>query len=99
LQDGVSFTFTHFYQLAKVLIIIHLSYGQTPNQEEFWRIVKKWEEKKGALAGMLVKPSLHQPPPEFQESDIYDYGVERIIIVERPILVDLLPKSCNEVTK
>ncbi len=42
---------------------------------------------------MLVKPSLHDPPPQFQEEDLYDYGVERIIIVERPILVDLLVKN------
>ena len=40
-----------------------------------------------------MKPSLHRPPPEFQEGDLYDYGVERIIIVERRILVDLLVKN------
>lgn len=69
-----------------------------PSEEEFRRLVTKWSHSrcyyvKGALDKMLVKPSLHHPPPEFQENDIYDYGVERIIIVERRLLVDLLVKN------
>ena len=26
---------------------------------------------------MLDEPSLHEPPPDWNEPDIYDYGVER----------------------
>lgn len=33
---------------------------------------------------------LATPPPDWNESDIYDYGVERILIVERDLMVDLL---------
>ncbi len=69
-------------------------YNRTPpNQEELRTLVRKWSNFKGSIDKMLVEPSLHQPPPEFQEGDLYDYGVERIIIVERPILVDLLVKN------
>lgn len=42
---------------------------------------------------LLLRPSLHEPPPDFPEKDLFDYGVERIIIVERPLLVDLLVKN------
>ncbi len=33
---------------------------------------------------------LDEPPPEWSEPDIYDYGVEGILIVEHDLLVDLL---------
>lgn len=56
-------------------------------------MVKKWSDSKGFPDKMLVKPSLHHPPPQFPEGDLYDYGVERIIIVERQLLVDLLVKN------
>jgi hypothetical protein len=42
---------------------------------------------------LLANPSLQNPPPEWKEPDIYNYGVERILIVERPLLVDLLVKN------
>ncbi|RWX44556.1 hypothetical protein H206_01469 [Candidatus Electrothrix aarhusensis] len=63
------------------------------NQEEFRKMVRKWSNIKGVPDKMLVKPSLHHPPPQFPEGDLYDYGVERIIIVERQLLVDLLVKN------
>jgi len=42
---------------------------------------------------MLVKAALHQPPPDFTEPDIYDYGVESILVVDRDILVDVFVKN------
>ncbi|MCI5115414.1 MAG: hypothetical protein D3921_12540 [Candidatus Electrothrix sp. AW1] len=70
----------------------------SPNRKEFRRLVTKWSRSRcsyveGTLDKMLEKPSLYEPPPEFSERDLYDYGVERIIIVERKILVDLLVKN------
>ena len=42
---------------------------------------------------LLLQPGLHKPPPEFPEQDLFDYGAERIIIVERRLLVDLLVRN------
>ena len=39
------------------------------------------------------KPTLRQPPPDWPETDIYDYGVQRVLFVEREILVDLFVKN------
>jgi hypothetical protein len=62
-----------------------------PNRREWDGIVAKWQtsKRRDALAKMITEPRLGTPPPEWQEPDIYDYGVERILIVERDLLVDL----------
>jgi hypothetical protein len=57
-------------------------------------LVKQWQAGHGGGGEMLLlRPSLHEPPSDFPEMDLFDYGVERIIIVERPLLVDLLVKN------
>ena len=45
--------------------------------------------KTDRLQKMLTTAQLGTPPPDWPEPDIYDYGVERILIVEHDILVDL----------
>lgn len=52
-----------------------------------------WINNGRKVEGLLTEPTLHTPPEEWPEDDIYDYGVERILIVQRPILVDLLVKN------
>ena len=42
---------------------------------------------------LLLQPSLYTPPPQWEESDIYDYGVERLLLVEHDLLVDLLVQN------
>lgn len=39
---------------------------------------------------LIKNPILATPPPEWKEPDIYDYGVERILIVDQRLTVDLL---------
>ncbi|MCW5212922.1 hypothetical protein VU04_08420 [Desulfobulbus sp. TB] len=85
-----------FLVLLSGTVLIHaiVHWNRTPpNREEFRRMVEKWSNAKGTPDKMLVKPSLHQPPPQFPEGDLYDYGVERVIIVEHRLLVDLLVKN------
>lgn len=85
-----------FLLLLFTIFLIHITVrwnSTPPNREEFRKLVNKWSTAKGSPDKMLVKPSLYDPPPKFPEGDIYDYGVERLIIVERKILVDLLVKN------
>lgn len=51
--------------------------------------VEAWRKAGGELPGMLEEPSLHTPPPEAPEPDVFDYGVERVLVVDRDLLVDL----------
>lgn len=60
------------------------------NRTKFQKLVERWIAEKGSIHKLLLKPSLHQAPPPSPESDIYDYGVERVLVVEHDLLVDLL---------
>ncbi|MCI5138936.1 MAG: hypothetical protein D3922_11105 [Candidatus Electrothrix sp. AR1] len=55
-----------------------------PDSGRLKKVVKQWQAGHGGGDGMLLlRPSLHEPPSDFPEKDFFDYGVERIIIVER----------------
>ena len=73
--------------LAQRLVQRPPDYGRLP----------EWIERMRAaghrLDRLIDKPSLDTPPPDWSEPDIYDYGVERLLVVERPILVDLLVRN------
>ncbi|MFC1736882.1 hypothetical protein ACFL1X_12255 [Candidatus Hydrogenedentota bacterium] len=62
----------------------------TPSFESVERFVEKWRSARKDLPKLITGPSLHTPPPEWKEGDIYDYGAERILIVGREIVVDWL---------
>lgn len=55
--------------------------------------VRRWEDAGRGIPLLLRSPSLGTPPSGYREADLFDYGVERIIIVERDILVDLFVKN------
>ena len=58
------------------------------------KLIRQWRTGNGGEDEMLLlRPSLHEPPPDWPEKDLFDYGVERIIIAERPLLVDLLVRN------
>lgn len=54
--------------------------------------LKIWDEFKHEPT-LIRKLTLATPPPEWQEPDLYDYGVERLLIVDQRLLVDLLVKN------
>ena len=64
-----------------------------PDREKFRGILEKWSARHGSPKKLIQEPALHEPPPEWQEPDIYDYGVERLLIVQHDILVDLFVKN------
>ncbi len=66
-----------------------------PSRDEFDRLLQKWlqSEDRGRLEMLITEPSLHEPPPEWPEPDIYDYGVERILVVDDDLLVDVLVRN------
>ena len=78
--------------------IIVIGFGQYIARREIPRqdfdfVLGKWLGQGRHLDRLLEQPSLHEPPPEWNELDIYDYGVERLLIVEHDLLVDLFVKN------
>jgi hypothetical protein len=74
-------------------VALYARFSPPPDKADFHRILNKWRRQKGNPDKLLEGPTLHEPPPEWQEPDIYDYGVERLVIVQRDLLVDLLVKN------
>ena len=59
--------------------------------EQFSEALNKYLSKKKTPPRLLRNDRpLAKPPPEFADSDLYDYGVEGILITARPLLVDML---------
>ncbi|MEO2034160.1 MAG: hypothetical protein ABGZ35_18960, partial [Planctomycetaceae bacterium] len=80
--------------LTSVLAIACYFLRPTVERSRFDSHLKLWKNRKGSKDfKLLTKPALKKPPPEWTEPDIYDYGVERILIVERDILVDLFVRN------
>lgn len=55
-------------------------------------LFERWQ-RRHPVEKFIKEPKLSQPPPAWTEPDIYSYGVERILFVERDILVDLLVRT------
>ena len=59
-------------------------------KSDFIRLARKWVGSGQKVEKLIIQPRLHTPPPTWSETDIYDYGVERVLIVERDLYVDAL---------
>lgn len=85
--------------LIYVPIVIGLVYfyfrgrNNPPPRDQFDTAVRKWIQRRGPIDKLIREPALHNPPPDWDEPDVYDYGVEKILIVNRDILVDLLVRN------
>lgn len=79
--------------LAVVVAIACHFIRPTVDRFVFDECLKQWKSHGRSIDKLLSEPSLHEPPPEWTEPDIYDYGVERVLIVERDILVDLFVRN------
>ena len=65
----------------------HLSRG------DWDQAVYQWRMSGREIDNLITEPSLDQPPPEWTEPDIYDYGFERLLICDDRLTVDWLVKN------
>ena len=70
--------------------IIHFFRGPQPKRKSWDRFVKYWEDEVEPIPQLIKSPALGNPPPDWKESDIYDYGVSGIILCDREETVDWL---------
>jgi hypothetical protein len=64
-----------------------------PPDQKLREWVRKWEAAGRPIPRLLRAPTLDRAPGPYREKDIYDYGVEKILIVQHDILVDLFVKN------
>lgn len=77
-----------FLLAASIFIRIGLRKKKTYSIHEFDQFLRRWVQR-NPEEKLLTKTRLHEPPPEWKEPDIYDYGAQRILVVENDLLVDL----------
>jgi hypothetical protein len=84
--------FTIFFGFASLNQFFHGFVGiHQFDYEQFSEALEKYLAKKKTPPRLLRNDRpLAKPPPEFDDSDLYDYGVEGILITARPLLVDML---------
>ncbi|MEM9825927.1 MAG: hypothetical protein AAF958_05035 [Planctomycetota bacterium] len=58
------------------------------SMKHFMGLVDRWQAAGKPIERLIDGPTLHDPPPSSSESDLYDYGVEKILLVQRDELVD-----------
>ncbi|MDE1463772.1 hypothetical protein [Spartinivicinus poritis] len=58
--------------------------------EDFADYYKRWVNAKRNNSYLVDKPKLKKPPVNNQEADIFDYGADRIVVVDDPLFVDCL---------
>ncbi|MFC1849328.1 hypothetical protein ACFL27_03880 [candidate division CSSED10-310 bacterium] len=91
---GSLFPFAIFVVLAVVIgLVMRVQHSKPPTPKELNELLTKWTAGGNEITMLLKSPGLSTPPPAWQEPDIYDYGVERILYVQRDILVDLFVKN------
>lgn len=78
---GLAFSVTLFGMFGEPRIHKHSS---------FMKMIDRWDLDGKPIEKLIRQPSLSEPPPKWTEDDIYDYGFERLLIVQHDILVDLL---------
>lgn len=77
------------------VLLGNVFFGNPKPPSRFDEFVTRWKSSSmgDTLEKMLEETSLKEKPPEWNEADLYDYGVERLLIVEHDMLVDLLVKN------
>ena len=81
-----------FLALIAVFLMVTLSRlgSKGPTRKAWDRFVKRWQKDGRPIPGLIDSPALQNPPPDWEEKDIYDYGVSALLLCDRPETVDLL---------
>lgn len=75
------------------LVVAAVRASRRVRMEELSRVIDKWHASGRKIERLLIEPGLAREPRPWKEPDIYDYGVERVLVVERPVLVDLFVRN------
>ena len=78
---------------AMILLGISLNGNTLATYQEFKDVFSRWNQAKKTSTLIKGKPSFRTPTSQYQETDLFNYGVEAIIVVDREIYVDLLVKN------
>ena len=97
---GVAALFKSLILLGVILVVVAIIIAATGfrqhgrfTKDAFRKLLKRWKADGKPIDFLIDKLTLDEPPPEWSEPDIYDYGVEKILIVEHDLYVDLFVRN------
>ncbi|HAS45101.1 MAG TPA: hypothetical protein DCS93_31755 [Microscillaceae bacterium] len=76
-----------------ISVLVFLGGKPLATFQEVKDALSKWNQAKKIPTLIQGKPSFHRSTSQYQETDLFNYGVEAIIVVDRNIYVDLLVKN------
>lgn len=79
--------------VISLIVLLYAIFKTPPDPATLNEFVRRWTKSRGPIEKLISQPQLDLPPPEYPESDLFDYGVERVLIVQRDLLVDLLVRN------
>lgn len=93
LSNWMGFYAAFLAMLGLFVLVAYFWKAPVVSPDRFSKWVAIWERDGKTLPRLLRQPELHQPPEVWPEDDLYDYGVEALLIVQRDLLVDLLVRN------
>jgi len=94
---------TCFFLGAVILFLTAVVYyfyrfSEPLSLNEFKRYFERWQINSSLKSAQFIQQAnLHNPPPTWSENDIYHYGVEKVIILDNDLSVDLWIKNNEHV--
>lgn len=83
-----------------ILAFLGKIFSKPMKQSDFNQAFNRWQQYSTLKSDKFIdKPSLHNPPPTWNENDIYHYGVEKVIILDNDLSVDLWVKNNEHVNQ
>ncbi|MGI0117949.1 hypothetical protein [Zooshikella sp. RANM57] len=73
-----------------IVIILVMNANKPMSIDNFSDYYKRWMDAGRNNDYLISQPKLKNPPAKCQESDIFAYGADRIIVVDDPLFVDCL---------
>ncbi len=89
-----------FFFIPSILYYISYRYKKVHNylsRKDFDKALQKWQKNSILSSYKLIETPGLRPPPDWKEKDIFSYGVEKIIILDNNLSVDLMIKNNEHV--
>lgn len=81
-----------FVAVISLLMLLNARKNPVAARHKFDAQLSRWLSRH-PIPNLIQQPEMQQPPPNWTEPDIYHYGVDKILVVQHDLLVDLFIKN------
>jgi hypothetical protein len=81
-----------FIAVISLLMLLSAKKNPITSRRKFDAFLARWLAQ-NKIPNLIEQPEMFQSPPNWPEPDIYNYGVDKVLVVQHDLLVDLLVKN------